>query len=87
MTSKITEFHRPHYFVDEMQRGPFAFFRHEHGFDQDGAITTMVDSVDYRLPLGPLGAVADAVFVGDYLRRLLEKRNRHIKAIVETSPS
>lgn len=76
VTSRITEFDRPRTFVDEMQRGPFASFRHEHGFGQRDGMTTMVDVVDYALPLGPLGTIADAVVVGRYLRRLLETRNR-----------
>ncbi len=30
MTSRITDFDAPWRFVDEMVRGPFARFRHEH---------------------------------------------------------
>ena len=83
MTSKVTEFERPYWFVDQMQWGPFAFFRHEHRFDQHGEITTMIDIVEYLLPLGPLGTIADAVIVKRYLRHLLEMRNRYIKAAAE----
>jgi ligand-binding SRPBCC domain-containing protein len=83
VTSRITEFDRPSRFVDEMRRGPFASFRHEHHFEQNGAMTTMVDVVDYRLPLGPIGVIADAVLVGRYLRHLLEVRNRYIKQAAE----
>lgn len=86
VTSRITEFERPSRFVDQMQRGPFTTFRHEHRFEKDGVTTTMVDVVDYRVPLGPLGVVVDAVLVGRYLRRLIEVRNRHIKHAAETSP-
>ena len=32
LTSKITEFDRPNYFVDEMVEGAFKSFRHEHYF-------------------------------------------------------
>ncbi len=37
MTSEITAFDRPHRFVDQMVRGPFASFRHEHRFSGQGA--------------------------------------------------
>ena len=30
LTSKITEFNSPYYFVDEMVSGAFKSFRHEH---------------------------------------------------------
>jgi ligand-binding SRPBCC domain-containing protein len=83
LTSKITEYEWPDRFVDEMQRGPFASFCHEHRFEQQGQTTTMVDVVDYRLPLGLLGALADAVFVGRSLHRLIEERNRYVKATAE----
>lgn len=85
VTSRITEFDRPRRFVDEMQRGPFASFRHDHCFDSQGGTTTMVDVVDYRLPLGALGAIADTAVIGRYLRRLLETRNGYIKKLAEAS--
>lgn len=82
MTSRITDFDRPHRFVDEMVRGPFASFRHEHRFTPDGDGTLMSDVVDVRMGLGPLGPVAD-VFAAAYLRRLLRIRNEAIRARAE----
>lgn len=43
------------YFVDDMLHGPFRRWRHTHSFYADGEETLLVDTVDYRLPLGPLG--------------------------------
>ena len=34
LTSKITEFDTPNYFVDEMVSGAFKSFKHEHTFQQ-----------------------------------------------------
>ena len=83
MTSKITEFEPPHRFVDEMVRGPFASFRHEHLFtaSKSGG-TVMADVVDVRMGLGPIGPVAD-IFATAYLRRLLRIRNAAIRAGAE----
>jgi ligand-binding SRPBCC domain-containing protein len=51
-------------FADEQESGPFAEWRHEHVFDEVGTdATRLVDRVTYRLPLGPLGVVADHLFV------------------------
>ena len=43
VTSRITEFEPPHRFVDEMVRGPFALFRHEHSFEEHEGGTRMTD--------------------------------------------
>jgi ligand-binding SRPBCC domain-containing protein len=61
MTSRITAFDRPDRFVDEMVRGPFASFRHEHRFEADGDGTVMTDTVDVRMGWGRLGPLADAL--------------------------
>lgn len=82
-TSAITEFDRPRMFVDEMKRGAFRRFRHEHRYEPVEGGTLMIDSVDYKSPLGPLGELADALFVRSYLTRLLTDRNMQIKACAE----
>ena len=63
LTSRITEFDPPHRFVDEMVRGAFSRFRHEHQFISTEEGTLMVDTFDYTSPLGPLGMLADWLFL------------------------
>ncbi len=82
MTSQITAFDRPHRFVDEMVRGPFASFRHEHRFEPEGGGTLMTDTLELRMGMGPIGPVAD-VFAAAYLRRLIRIRNVAIKTRAE----
>lgn len=83
MTSKITAFERPLMFVDEMQRGPFGRWRHAHLFEERDGATLMVDEVEYASPLGPLGRLADALFLESYMTRLLAGRNAYIKRLAE----
>ena len=83
LTSKITEYDRPHRFVDEMVRGAFKSFRHEHRFVPDSEGTRMSDRFEYRSPLGWLGRLADELVLRRYMTRLLETRNGHIKAAAE----
>ena len=45
-------------FVDDMVGGPFRRWEHTHAFYADGDETLLVDTVSYRLPLGPLGDLA-----------------------------
>ena len=86
LTSRITAFDRPRHFRDSMTRGAFARFDHDHYFTvgvRDGR-TVMVDIFDYTAPLGPLGRLADALFLRAYMARLLAERNRVIKAAAES---
>ena len=85
MTSRITEFDPPHHFADEMVRGPFAAFRHEHRFDPHADGTRMTDVVRFRMGWGALGRLADP-FAAAYLRRLLVMRNAVIRRKGEESP-
>lgn len=84
LTSKITAFDMPDYFVDEMEQGIFKRFKHEHIFKTLDAKTHMLDIFDYEAPLGLLGKIADTLFLKQYMKRLLEKRNETIKAFAES---
>ena len=84
LTSKITEYERPHRFVDEMQQGIFKDFRHVHLFAVAGGSTLMKDIFDYTSPLGVIGGLADRLFLKNYMTRLLIRRNEVIKHYAET---
>jgi ligand-binding SRPBCC domain-containing protein len=80
MTARITDYEPPHRFVDEMVRGPFRSFRHEHLFEPAGAGTRMTDLVTFRMTLGPVAELP----VGAYLRRLLRIRGAAIRSAAIT---
>jgi len=62
-------------FVDEQESGPFAFWRHTHEFTACGDDCTVVsDLVEYREPLGVLGAMAHRVFVAKILAKIFDYR-------------
>lgn len=84
LTTKITEFNSPTFFVDEMVSGAFKRFRHEHHFEQRDGNVLMVDVFDYTSPLGFLGKVADWLFLKKYMTKLLVKRNEVIKEYAES---
>ncbi|MGB3467549.1 MAG: SRPBCC family protein [Cyclobacteriaceae bacterium] len=83
LTSVITEYERPDLFVDELEKGIFSHFRHEHRFANDGEFTLMTDVFDYRSPLGILGKLADKLFLKAYMTDLLDRRNKTIKSFAE----
>ena len=82
-TSKITAFDRPHHFRDEMVKGAFRFFRHDHRFEEINGETEMVDDLEFRSPLGPLGWLVDRAFMTRYLTQLLADRGLVIKCAAE----
>ncbi|GAC1319021.1 MAG: hypothetical protein NVS2B16_15860 [Chloroflexota bacterium] len=85
MSSQIVAVERPRRFVDEMQRGPFARWKHVHHFEPLRGGTRMMDDVRYDAPLGFLGRAFDAVVLGRYMKRLLAGRNQRLKQLAESS--
>ncbi len=62
-------------FVDVQESGPFSRWRHQHGFEPlDSERSTLVDRVDFELPGGPLGELAEP-FVRRKLRHTLRFRH------------
>lgn len=72
--SRITVWEPGVRFVDEQESGPYAYWHHAHEFDSDGESTLVRDVVDYALPMGPLGSLAHALFVGRTLGRIFDYR-------------
>ena len=84
LTSQITEFDRPTFFADEMLKGAFAGFRHEHHFKSLDSVTEMTDYFDFRSPLGVLGHLVNRLVLTRYMTNLLKVRNRVIKEVAES---
>ena len=83
-TSKITEMKTPVSFIDEMIKGDFKSFRHEHHFKAAENGTIMIDLIDFETPYGKIGKIANALFLKSYLENFLIKRNEVIKEYAET---
>lgn len=84
LSTKITEFDYPHYFVDEMLSGAFKRFKHEHKFEPISSGTKMTDIFDYDSPLGFIGKIVDRMVLEKYMIRLLKGRNIVIKDFAES---
>ncbi|MBA9076433.1 MULTISPECIES: SRPBCC family protein [Rufibacter] len=66
LSSKITAFDLPNFFVDEMVQGAFKRFRHLHSFEETQRGTRLKDHFDYDSPLGILGKITDKLFLKKY---------------------
>lgn len=84
LTSKITTFDRPHSFTDEMVKGAFKSFKHQHIFKKLENGVEMIDIFEYQSPFGIFGKVADILFLEKYMTHFLKERNQLIKEFAET---
>jgi len=83
LSSKITEFESPTYFVDEMVSGAFKSFRHEHIFQEKESVTLMIDRFYFQSPFGVLGKLVNVLFLKQYMTNLLVTRNTFLKQKAE----
>jgi ligand-binding SRPBCC domain-containing protein len=84
LTVQITAFDAPYFFADEMLKGAFRSFRHEHHFKASASATLMTDRFEFEAPLGVLGQIANRLFLTKYMKRLLQERNKTIQKIAES---
>ncbi|UPT67421.1 MAG: SRPBCC family protein [Sphingobacteriales bacterium JAD_PAG50586_3] len=84
LTVKITKVDRPRYFKDEMLKGAFKSMAHEHIFEARGKQTLMLDVFEFESPFGPIGRLFNALFLANYMRKLLAERNEVIKRVAES---
>lgn len=83
-TSRITAMQSPAYFTDEMIKGDFKSFYHEHHFKATANGTIMIDLLQFETPYKMLGKMVNSLFLTAYLQKFLAKRNSVIKEYAET---
>ena len=84
--ARITDCEINHFFADLQVQGPFKSWHHRHEFVsqvRDGVSGTLIrDLVDYEVGCGPLGSLADRLFVGRQLRRTFAWRQRAVRELL-----
>ncbi len=79
--SLITRYEPPFLFVDEQLIGPYKTWRHRHSFSETSNGVIVSDHLEYTLPLGPLGAVAQMVMVKRQLEEVFRYRQQELAKI------
>ena len=83
--TEITKWEPPFEFEDTQLSGPYKQWIHRHTFTEpEPGTTLMEDNVRYRLPLEPLGDIAN-FFIERQVKSIFEYRNR-VVADVFNSP-
>ncbi|MGY1550621.1 SRPBCC family protein [Microbacterium sp. A588] len=83
LSTVVFDIDEPHRFCDRQTKGPFRDFHHEHVFQEHPDGTLMRDTVTFRSPFGPIGALVDRLFLREYMRRLIDERNDALATALE----
>lgn len=73
-----------HYFKDEMLEGDFKKFQHEHFFEEKNGVVLMKDVLHLEAPYGIIGKMVMRLFLKNYIKGFLERRNNIIKQYAES---
>ena len=81
---RMTEMSKPNMFTDEHSQDDFNSMKHEHHFKPCDNGTIMIDLFHYEVPYGTAGRWFNSLYLGRYVKKLLELRNKTIKEFAET---
>ncbi|MBK9569894.1 MAG: SRPBCC family protein [Chitinophagaceae bacterium] len=81
---KITEMKKPDMFIGEQLDGDFTQMKHEHHFKPCENGTILIDLFHFESPYGLIGQWVNNLYLTNYIRRLLEQRNKTIKQFAES---
>lgn len=74
--TEITHVEDRKMFVDEQRFGPYAFWHHQHIFEEVENGTLMTDILHYRVPLGVVGKLINELFIERKVKGIFEYRFR-----------
>lgn len=79
--TEITHVEPLKYFVDEQRFGPYSFWHHKHFLKVVDGGVLMTDIVDYKIPLGWIGDVMNAIVVRRKLKEIFMFRKTALEKI------
>lgn len=77
--TEITNIREKRFFVDEQRIGPYNVWHHEHHIEAVKKGVKMKDIVTYQLPFGPLGILANKLFVENKLQEIFDYRQKALE--------
>ena len=83
LEAEIVQWDPPVSFVSRQVRGPFRAWTHRHAFRPFQSGTLLTDQIEYQLPYGILGRLADQLWVGPHLDRFFAYRQSAAKIFLE----
>ena len=84
MTTEINEWNPPHGFSEKQIVGPFASWTHRRKFTVFQTGTLLTETIEYApLTGGPLGKIADKIWLGKRLDGFFNGRHKEAKRLLE----
>jgi ligand-binding SRPBCC domain-containing protein len=82
--TEITHVEDFKYFVDEQRFGPYAFWHHQHHFEENSEGVFMTDIVTYGIPWYGMGALGHDLVVKPKLKEISDYRKKVTNQIFNT---
>jgi ligand-binding SRPBCC domain-containing protein len=82
--SMISQYERPAFFQDTMERGRFKRYQHDHYFYEMDERTVLNDKIRFTMPLGILGRMVGKFILVPYLSKRLRRRLVLLKRVAES---
>ncbi len=82
--TEITHVQQHEFFVDEQRFGPYSFWHHKHFLKEVDGGVQMDDLIHYKLPLGFIGKIGNALFVKNQLKQVFDYRFKKVEELFNT---
>jgi len=77
-TTEITQEKFEEYFVDDQRSGPYALWHHEHHFKTIKGGVLMTDIINYAVPYGIIGRLANQILVAKQINKIFDYRKKAV---------
>lgn len=77
--TEITQIRDQEFFIDDQRTGPYALWHHQHHFREVDGGTEMKDILHYQVPFGPIGSIANWLFVERQVDQIFYFREKAIR--------
>jgi ligand-binding SRPBCC domain-containing protein len=79
--TEITHVKEKEYFIDEQRFGPYALWHHQHHFKEVDGGVLMTDILNYAIPYGFIGRMANSLIVAKKVQSIFDYREKAIEGV------
>ena len=79
--TEITHVSEKKFFIDEQRVCPYTMWHHQHFFKEHKNGVLMNDIITYKAPFGPLGVIANSLFIRKKLESIFNYRYKTLNKI------
>jgi len=77
----ITDYEKPHKFVDQQIKGPYSLWHHTHTFKEKEGGTLICDNVTYAIPFGIIGRFMHGIYIKYDVHSIFKYRGKILNQI------